>query len=153
MRFAAKEDIGAPLAAVYAALTDFESFERLVLAKGAEVARKGGPGVGTTWDLGFRLRGRKRQVTVRLVAAEPPAGLRFAGNSSNLDMVLSVSLVALAQQRTRMNVDFEVTPRTLAARILLQSARLGKARLTRKFQKRVHQAAGLVAARAAAAQA
>ncbi|MFM2354554.1 MAG: hypothetical protein RLZZ528_290 [Pseudomonadota bacterium] len=153
MRFAAKEDINAPVAAVYAALTEFETFERLAMAKGAEITRSGGPGAGTVWDIGFKLRGRKRQVRATLSAAEAPGGLRFVGASPNLDLVLAVSLVALAQQKTRMNVDFEVTPRTLAARIVLQSARLGKSRLTRKFQKRVHQAAQLVAARATAGRA
>lgn len=153
MRFAAKEDIAAPIDRVFAALTDFESFERLAIAKGAEVTRTDrmpAKGAGMTWDTAFRLRGRKRRVALRLSAYEPTSALRITGQSPNLDIAVAVTLVALAPHRTRISVEAEILPRTLAARIVLQSARIGKARLTRKFQERVRTLARLIASRAEA---
>lgn len=140
MRFAAKEEIQAPIEAVFAALSDFAGFERLAMSKGAEIRRtdtRSTVGAGMTWDMKFRLRGRARQIAAKLEAHEPPTGMRLTGRSPNLDLVAVVTLVALSRQRTRISVELDVTPRTLPARILIQSARLGKGTLTRRFEARV----------------
>ena len=151
MRFAAKEDIAAPIDAVYAVLSDLEAFEKLALRKGVDLRRgEAGTEPGGRWDLRFRLRGRQRHVKVTLLALQPTSGMRFSGQSPNLDLTLAVSLIDLSRQRTRISVELEVLPRTLAARIVLQSARLSKARLTRRFHKRILQLARYVSDRLAA---
>ncbi|WP_126976440.1 SRPBCC family protein [Frigidibacter oleivorans] len=144
MKLSAREDIEAPAQHVFAALTDFEGFERGALRRGAEIRRLDqhpAPGPGMSWELRFRWRGRQRVVIADLVRWEPPAAVGWRAESSGYDLDLGFSLVELSPRRTRLTVEIEARPRTLAARILLQSMKLGKAKLTRKMQQRLRQAA------------
>jgi hypothetical protein len=45
--------------------------------------------------------------------------------------------VALSRARTRLNVDLSVTPRNLAGRLLVQSMKLAKGKLGKRFRLRV----------------
>ena len=109
MRFAAKEDIAAPIDAVYAVLSDLEAFEKLALRKGVDLRRgEAGSEPGGRWDLRFRLRGRQRHVKVTLLALQPTSGMRFSGQSPNLDLTLAVSLIDLSRQRTRISVELVI---------------------------------------------
>jgi hypothetical protein len=50
---------------------------------------------------------------------------------------MRVDLVALSPARTRLNVDLEITPRNLAGRLLIQSVKLAKGNLSKRFRLRV----------------
>lgn len=140
MKFSGREDIEAPAEAVFAALSDFGAFERAALRRGAEVTRLDRlvhPDIGMTWDTRFTHRGRARRVVLDMRQYDPPNALAVAGESAAFRMMLVLSLVELSRRRTRLVVEFEVWPRTLAARLMLQSLKLGKAGLTRRFRKRL----------------
>lgn len=52
MHFETKEDIDSPIADMFAAITDFETFERSAIRRGVEVQRLSEPGetlVGLSW--------------------------------------------------------------------------------------------------------
>jgi len=75
MKFSTKEDIEAPLEAVFEMMCDFETFERAAMRRGAEVQRtdtKTVPGVGMAWRAAFMLRGKRRQVELETVTFERP---------------------------------------------------------------------------------
>lgn len=140
MKLSTKEDLEAPAAFVCDELSDYEAFERELRQRGAQVSRRGGwsraePGV--VWDVAFDWRGRHREVAITLDRSEPGVEQLFSGLSTGFEMTLRLSFVDLSPRRSRLGVEFEVRPRTLPSRILLQSAKLGKARLTRKFVTRV----------------
>lgn len=140
MKFSTKEDIEAPAAWVFAELTDFDNFERAALRRGARVTRRdklAAPGEGMAWDIAFRWRGRERKIAAELVRWQPGHELAFAGRSPGFELDLSVGLVEMGQRRTRLAVELDVRPRTLAARIMMQSVKLAKNRLSRKFAGRV----------------
>ena len=140
MKFSSKEDVEAPIEAVFAMLSEFETFERSAIRRGAEVIRVGdhhAPHVGQAWDARFQMRGRERQTRVTLVRYDPPSGMDFESESDGLTTLLEVELIALSQKRTRISVSFEVKPKTLSARLLVQSMRLAKAKLTKSFKLRV----------------
>ena len=61
---------------------------------------------------------------------------------------MTIDLTALTPNRTRMNVQARLAPRTLSARLLVQSLKLAKARMTRKFSVRVAQFAKTIEGRA-----
>lgn len=150
MRFSGKEDLDAPIDRVFATISDFAAYERLARARGARVSRTDrltDPAPGMAWDVLFTLRNRERRANLKLVALNPPSSLRFAGQSTNYDLTISLGLVALSRTKTRLNVDLEVLPRTMSARLLLQSARLAKGRLTRSFQDRIHAGARYITSR------
>lgn len=140
MKFSSHEDIEAPIDAVFAAVTDFQAFERQALRRGAEVQRSDSlayPGPGMTWDAAFMLRGKRREIKIELTQMDGPNGLVADARSNNLNGQFAVDLVALSRNRTRLSVTLELEPKTLAARLMLQSMKLARKTLTRRFRKRV----------------
>ncbi|SPF77866.1 SRPBCC family protein [Pseudoprimorskyibacter insulae] len=139
MRFSSKEDLDAPIDAVFKVLTDFETIERAAIRRGLDVRRTAGggePGAGTTWKIGYEWRGKKREGTLVLSAYEAPISMRFDADSDGLEVVANVELVSLSQAHTRMMFDATLKPTNLPARLLLQSLKLAKGTLDRRFAKR-----------------
>jgi carbon monoxide dehydrogenase subunit G len=144
MKFSSKEDIDAPIGAVFEMVTDFEAFETAARRRGVEVRRTGnlrnhGPGI--TWDAAFPFRGRRRDFTLTLATFDPPTHLSVAGLSKGMTSVFNVELMELSPERTRLAVELDMKPRTIAARLLIQSLRLAKDKLTKRFKLRVAEAA------------
>ncbi len=140
MKFTAKEDIGAPIEAVFAALTDFDSFEKMGLRRGVQARRTdpwGGTGVGTSWLLDFSYRGKPRQIQAELTSFTRPTGMVSNSDSRVGSGRMEVRLLELAPNRTRVQVDLEVTPRTLPAKLLVQSLRLARGRVNDRYETRV----------------
>ena len=80
MKFSTKEDIEAPIEAVFEMLCDFESVERAAMRRGAEVQRsdtKTAIGVGMSWRGAFNLRGKRRQVDIEMVTFDKPNEMVF----------------------------------------------------------------------------
>lgn len=147
MKFSTREDIEVPAEAVFAAVSDFAAFERAALRHGAEVARTdlaAMPGPGMTWSVRFRARGRMRRVICTLDHFDPPNALVCGLDGGSFSGALTVNLVALSRGRTRMAVQLELRPQTIAARLLIQTARLNRGGWTRRFEERVQKfAAGI----------
>lgn len=140
MKFSTKEDIEAPAEFVFDALANFPVYERAALRRGADVTRvdrlaETGPGL--TWSLRFPVRGKMRRIVCELERFERPEAMDFIAESPGFNAWLNVGLVALSRTRTRLAVDLVIKPRTLTARLMLQSIRLNKASYTRRFQSRV----------------
>ena len=117
MKFSAREDIDAPIESVFEAVSDFDAFERRKVA----------------W------RGRVYDVDAELVALEPGEGYTIESRSNGIESSGVVELVALSKTRTRMFVSIDLRPVTLSARLLVQSLRLAKGNLSRRFKTRVHE--------------
>ena len=142
MRFSTREDIEAPIEHVFGAVTDFDGFERQALRRGAEVQRHdtyGKPGVGSEWQLKFTFRGKKRDVNARMTEFEAPNGFRAETGSGGIEGLVSMDLVALSPRRTRMQMSIDLTPKSLSARLLVQSLKFAKGNLNKKFSNRVWQ--------------
>lgn len=140
MKFSSREDIEAPIDQVFSAICDFEGFERQAMRRGAEVQRTDtldAPGVGMSWKTAFTMRGRLRKVKLEMVRFDVPNEMVFAAKSPNLDGMFSVELMALSRSRTRMSVALELTPLNLSARLLVQSLKLAKTTLTKRFKLRL----------------
>ncbi len=140
MKLSTNADIGLPAARVFAALSDFAGLERLAVRRGADLRRADAleaPGVGMAWKGTVPFRGKRREAAVELTALDPAQGLSASGSTVNFSFDLVVELLALSRERTRLRVGLDVRPRTLTARLLLQSARLGKGNLDRRFHARV----------------
>lgn len=140
MKFSTKEDIDAPIDAVFGMLCEFESFERSAMRRGAEVQRVDSlvvPGVGMTWNTVFEMRGKRREMQIEMVTFDRPNDMLLETTSQGLIGLMSFELMALSRSRTRINVELEVKPLTLSARLLVQSMKLAKSSLTRKYKMRV----------------
>lgn len=147
MKFSSREDIDATIDEVFQSLCDFENFERLAIRRGAEVRRTdtmSQPGVGMTWEARFKMRGRKRQLTLAMEQFDRPNQMTVQAMSDGIDATFEVELIALSRTRTRMAVSLEMRPKNLAARLLVQSLKLAKATLTKRFKLRVAEHAKLL---------
>lgn len=140
MQFSSKEDIEAPIEAVFTAISDFEQFERSAIRRGIEVQRLDDAAPvapGLAWKAAFEMRGKRRDLDLGLTRYDAPEAMEFSTESSGLNGVLQVELVALSPRRTRLGIVLNLTPKTLAARLFLQSLKLAKANLTKRFKQKV----------------
>lgn len=144
MHLSSKTDIEAPLDFVYAALTDFEGWERAAMRRGADVSRTdklrvAGPGL--SWHIRFRFRGRERALQVKLVGMEPARKLSFEGEGKLISGDMALDLISLAPKRTRLTLHLDIKPKTLGARLFLQSMKLAKGRVQARLNTRLGQLA------------
>lgn len=140
MELSAREDIEAPLDQVFAALTDFDAIERQVLRRGIEIRRTTDAGAaltGMAWSGAFTFRGKQRQVAIELTECNAPEHLLFNTISGGLEGHSNVELVALSRGRTRINVVTTLAPKTLSARLLVQSLKLARGNIEKKFRNRM----------------
>lgn len=140
MQFSAKEDIEAPIDFVFQQIADFNAHERSALRRGAEVQRLdnlSAPGPGMAWDSAFDLRGRRRELQIELTTYDPPNGLVVSSRSPNMGGQMEIDLVALSRGRSRMSVQIDMAPKTLSARLLVQSLKLARKSLSKRFRARV----------------
>lgn len=142
MQVTATEDVAAPIEHVFAELTAFELLERQALRRGIDVRRKFRtemPQIGDGWEAHFRFRGKDRTATIDLETYQPPEQLQFSGASGGLETQTQIELVPLSPNRTRVNLVFKMVPKTLSARLLVQSFKLARSNINKRFKKRMSQ--------------
>ncbi|MBA3908444.1 MAG: SRPBCC family protein [Rhodobacter sp.] len=142
MRLTAKTDLEVPLGAVFANLVDHAAWEREAVQRGVEIERPADmplTGVGAGWRIRVPFRGKVRKILLRIDDLVPDDRLAvgFDGQSVAGGSVLEV--LELSARRTRLRVVLEVKPRTLAARLFLNTLRLAKGRVQARFETRVGQ--------------
>jgi carbon monoxide dehydrogenase subunit G len=140
MELTTNEDIEAPLEAVFATVADFDVLERSALRRGVDVRRTDqmyDHGPGMTWATSFAFRGKTRTATIELIRYEPSELMSFTGVSGGLEVDMTINLVALSRSRTRLSITVEMRPRTLSARLLMQSIKLAKANVVKRFRVRI----------------
>ena len=89
------------------------------------------------WDAAFSLRGKRREMQLELTELDRPNGLVIASRSPNMGGKMVLDLVALSRSRTRISVVIDMAPKTLAAKLLVQSMKLAKSNLNKRFSLRV----------------
>ncbi|WP_296423170.1 SRPBCC family protein [Yoonia sp.] len=139
MKFSTREDIDAPIDHVFAKVSDFAGFERRALRQGAQIKRlDDGPAqIGSIWEAALKFRGRERRIQATLSALQPPETYRVHTLSDGLTAETQLELIALSPTRTRVILMIDLRARTLTARLLLQSMKLAKGKLTKRFKARV----------------
>lgn len=137
MEFSSSEDIAAPLDAVFAELSDFDAIERQILRRGVQIERHGDINRGMSWDAKFSFRGKSRDAKIDLTDHTPPESMEFQSVSSGLKVLSRVDFVPLSRTRTRVSVRVTLEPRTLSARLLVQSMKLARNKLNTRFAKRM----------------
>lgn len=140
MQLTTREDIAAPIEAVFANIADFGWFERAAMRRGAEIVRTDtlqAPDVGMSWHAEFEYRGRERKADIDLTQYDPPEGMTLVMRAAGLDVEAVIELVAMSRTRTRMNITMEATPRTIPARLMIQSAKLAKTNIQNRYRRRI----------------
>ncbi|NNE79330.1 MAG: SRPBCC family protein [Silicimonas sp.] len=149
MKLSTREDIDAPIDDVYQAVTDFDGFERQLLRRGIDITRDETQPMdvpGLCWNARFPWRGRAHDLDAELVEINQGQGYAIESRSGGIVCLGVVDLVALSKSRTRLFVSLDLKPTTLSSRLLVQSLKLTKGSLGRRFKSRVSEfAAGFTA--------
>lgn len=156
MKLSGRTDIGATLDAAFAFMTDFDGWERAALRRGADITRTDKlkkPGPGMTWHVRFAWRGRERELQIKVVTIDPAGQLTIDFDGPAVEGRLNAELVSMAAKRTRLLMQVEIKPRTLTARLFIQSLKLAKTRVQKRYDGRLAQIAADIEARQADGQA
>ena len=140
MKFSTHEDVEAPIAQVFEAISDFDHFERQLLRRGVDVVRTDslqGPCSGMTWKTQATIRGRSREVRSTLTEFAAASGLRLESDMNGVSSVLAIELLALSTRRTRLRVAMTVASTNFSGRLFVQSLKLARSSLQRRFEERV----------------
>lgn len=140
MELSAQEDIDAPMEAVFAELSDFENIERQALRRGVKISRSDdmqGTGPGMCWDVEASFRGKLRSIAIEMTGFTAEERMSFKSVTGGLEAETVVDVVALSKGRTRVVFTSVLLPKTLSARLLVQSLKLGKAGIEKRFRKRM----------------
>ncbi|MCI5042362.1 MULTISPECIES: SRPBCC family protein [Donghicola] len=140
MKFSTREDIDLPLDKVFEEVSDLDQFERAALRRGVKIRRLDNHAdarAGMQWEMDFVLRGKERHLDAQMISYDPPNGMMFEGKSGGMLHHLTVDLTPLSKKRTRLQLELELKPRSLPARLLIQSFKLGKQKLNKRFKQRV----------------
>ncbi len=140
MKFSSRHDTDYTPEYLFQAVSDFDRVERMLTRRGA-IVRRVEPTIdsvaGMAWDVGFDWRGRRRDLHLNLTRYEPSEVLAFEGSSEMFDLSMDLTVIALTRSKARLQFEVDVRPRSMKARLLLQTAKLGKAQLDRRFSLRV----------------
>ena len=142
MNLSSKTDIEAPLGFVFASLADHAAWEREAAQRGVAVERPAdmplsGPGAG--WMIRAPFRGKQVSILMRLDQVVPNERLVFSIQSKAIEGGVVLSLIALSPRRTRLHLTMDIKPKSIAARLLLNTLRLAKTRVQKRLDGRVAQ--------------
>lgn len=140
MNLTTREDIDAPIAEVWKAVTDFDRFERRLMRRGIDVLRDEScppATAGAKWRIRPDWKGKSYEVDAELISIEVPDGFAMEAHGAGIIAVGVVDLVALSKARTRLLVSVDMRSTTLASRLLLQSLRFARGSIVNRFEARV----------------
>lgn len=140
MKFSTRLDRDLSADQLFDAISDLPRIERLLMRRGVQVQRiePDVPQAGAFgWDLVFDWRGKERRLKLSPTKLERPERMSMRGSSESLDLTLDATVVALSRQRARLIFETEIRPRNMRARLMIQTAKLGKAQLDRRFERRI----------------
>lgn len=148
MKFVAVEDVAAPIDHVWRRVSDLEMYERRITKRVDNVERvpPGPAGLGTKWSGIVEIMGKRRKVTVVLDRLDGPTDLLVTTGTEGMTVTLTVGLEALSPTRTRMTVTTDAKARTMTARLMLQSAKLARQTMAKRYKGRVADFAGMIEA-------
>ncbi|CTQ33716.1 SRPBCC family protein [Jannaschia rubra] len=139
MKFVATEDISAPIDRVWSRVSDIEGFEMRLRSRVDGLTRTppGPPAEGTTWTGRADVMGKKREMKVVLGQMQAPARLEAEAATDGMAVTLDVELAELGPRLTRMTVTTEARARSLTARLMLQSAKMARQSMAKRYRTRV----------------
>ncbi len=147
MKFSTRQDIEAPIEYVFDHTADFEALERQAMRRGIEVARDDDldcAGTGMRWNVQFSYRGKPRKIKGELTEFDVPNSYLIQSVSGGVEADFDVEFLPLSRNRTRMVVGLQLSPKSLSARLLVQSLKLIKSSLDDRFSNRIAQFASEV---------
>ena len=92
----------------------------------------------------FDLRGKRRDIGLEVTEFEAPERVVMKLRSDGMKGGVLVDLVALSRSRTRVRIETEIKPKTLSARLLIQSLRLARGTIEKRMDDRMSEFAASI---------
>ena len=139
MKLSTREDVQAPRETVYCAMCDFVRIEDMLRGRGIKIQAERGaePAIGDKWHAAFEWRGRSFDTAATLVRLDDGKGYTVESLTGGVTCTAEFDLLEVSSTRTRIFAALDFRPTTLSSRLLLQSLKLAKPRLTQRFSARV----------------
>ncbi|UXU74465.1 MULTISPECIES: SRPBCC family protein [unclassified Paracoccus (in: a-proteobacteria)] len=140
MKFSTRQDTDLSAEQLFQAISSMDAIERLLTQRGASVRRLAdgnSRGLGRRWQIGFDWRGKARDITVEVTEVTVPQTVVMRGQSEQFDVTIRMTVIGLGSGKSRLIFETELLPRNMKARLLLQTAKLGKPKLDARFAERI----------------
>lgn len=140
MKFSTRVDTDKASSELFELISDFSRIEKALVARGAQVRRidpAQDPGTSLGWAIDFNWRGQRRAVRLDVTRFDRPSRITLEGHSDQFELSIDMTVVALSRAKSRLLFETRIRPRNMRARLLLQTAKLGKTQLDRKYDQRI----------------
>ena len=138
MKFKVAEDVDAPIGFVFERMTDFSQFEADVKRRGADLRRVGNwtqIAEGVQWRGAVQVRGKKRKIEAELTELVPDESAKVDITVGGMEAVYQMAFIALSPEVTRVATELDLKPRTLTARLIIQTLKLARGRVVRRMTR------------------
>ncbi|WP_168771164.1 SRPBCC family protein [Palleronia sediminis] len=139
MKFSTRKDIAASPAAAFAVISDFDTIADQARAQGATVERLDAATTPATghWKIGFDFRGKRRVSESRITTYDPPQQLALRSRIEGLVVLLNIEILEVAPDKSRLFYVVELKPETMRAGLVVQSMKLARGTIEKRFEKRI----------------
>ena len=140
MQLRAGDEVGAPAAAAFARLTEFERVEAAARERGVEVERLGEASM--RWRVAFEAAGAWRVAEVRLTGMTPPEGaapgrIDLEAVASGVAARIALAVAPLGEARCLLGVEATLRAAGFGGRVLVGTLALGAGRIERAMAERL----------------
>ena len=90
-------------------------------------------GLGQCWSATFKFRNPLLQAEVDIIGFNPPKTLVFQSVIRGLASEVMISFTALPNGQTRLTFDLDLLPKSLSARIFVQSLKVVRDKIDARF--------------------
>lgn len=140
MKFSTRIDFDKTVGDLFDLVSDFDRLERVLSRQRATVTRldpSAYSGVGLGWEVIFKWRGQRRVLRVEVTGCDRAERVSMRGLSDALELVIDLHTLALSRARSRLIFETDVRPRNMRTRLMLQTAKLAKGQLDRRYERRI----------------
>ncbi|MDB2551330.1 hypothetical protein N9X71_01935 [Paracoccus sp. (in: a-proteobacteria)] len=141
MKFSTRIDTDSAASDLFDTVGNFDRIERMLTRRGAVITRidpAQEPGTGVGWMIGFDWRGQPRQLRLEVTRYDRPERMSMVGQSDTFDVAIDATVVALGRARSRLIFETGLRPRSMRARLMVQTAKLGKGQLDQRYARRIN---------------
>lgn len=131
---------------VFDKLTDLAWIEGILGARGVVLSQTAGTGVaaGSAWQADFTARGAQRSIRVSLSRCDAPTDIVAVGEGKLIKATVDITLSA-SGTGTSAQFAVEAEGLSLQGRLLVQSAKLARGRIEKRFAKGVEKLGAQIA--------
>lgn len=120
---------------VFDSFADPARMDAVFAEQGVNMRREGAGGPGTVWHLDVISGGKERSMAIALADMERPGAMHMRVTSEMLDADVAFIFSDLPDGGCDVTADIELAPRTLSARVAIQTLRLAKGKVEQRIQR------------------